>query len=164
MKRTGPGVLIVAAVIGVAAGYALDQILTAAGRPTFTPAITLPVLLIALGAAVVSLAWPIHRAARGSAPARIDPFRAVRIAMLAKASSIVGAGVGGLGLGLALFLLSRPVPPSVGSIAAVLATAAAGGVLIAAALVAEHLCTIRKDDDDEQPGGAGTGPEPQLHD
>lgn len=164
MKRTGPGVLIVAAVIGVVAGYAFDQVLTASGRPTFTPAITLPVVLIALAVAVVALAWPIHRAARGPVPARIDPFRAVRVAMLAKASSIVGAGVGGLGLGLALFLLTRPVPPSVGSMGAVLATAAAGGILIAAALVAEHLCTIRKDDDDEHPGGADPGPEPQLHD
>ncbi|WES63865.1 DUF3180 family protein [Microbacter sp. GSS18] len=166
MKRTGPGVLIVAALIGVAAGFAFDQVLTASGRPTFTPAITLPVLLLVLAVAVVALALPIYRAARGSAPARIDPFRAVRVAMLAKASSIVGAGVGGLGLGLALFLLSRPVPPSVGSLGAVLATAGAGGLLIAAGLVAEHLCTIRKDDDDEHPGaaGPGSGPEPQLHD
>ncbi|GAB3603053.1 DUF3180 family protein [Microbacterium aureliae] len=157
MKRTGAGALLVAALIGIAAGFALDQALTASGRATFTPAATLPILLVALGAAVVALAYPIHRAARGDVPARIDPFRAVRVAMLAKASSIVGAAVGGLALGLALFLLTRPVPPSVGSMAAILVTAAAGGILVGAALVAEHLCTIRKDDDDEQPGPAPGG-------
>ncbi|MDT0186452.1 DUF3180 domain-containing protein [Microbacterium sp. ARD31] len=164
MTRTGAGVLLVAAVIGTAVGFALDQMLTASGRPTFTPAVTLPILLIALGGAVVALAYPIHRAARGDAPARIDPFRAVRVAMLAKASSIVGASVAGLALGLALFLLTRPVPPSVGSMVAIVGTAAAGGILVAAALYAEHLCTIRKDDDDEQPGRAAGGIAPEPHD
>ena len=137
MKRTGLGILIIAAAIGVAAGFVLDQALTAAGRATFTPAVSLP----------------IRRATRGAVATPVNPFWALRIAMLAKASSIVGAAVTGLGLGLALFLLTRPVPPSVGSLGAVIATAVCGAALVAAGLYAEHLCTIRKDDDDEQPGG-----------
>lgn len=157
MKRTGPGILIVAALLGVAAGFLLDQGLTSAGRPTFTPAVTLPILLVLLGAFVVILALPIRRATRGDATAKVNPFRAVRVAMLAKASSLVGAALGGFGLGLLVFLVTRPVTPSVGSVGAVLATAACGGLLIAAGLVAEHLCTIRKDDDDQQPGGDDPG-------
>lgn len=157
MRRTSAGILIVAAVIGVGVGFLIDQVLTAAGRPTFTPAVTLPILLVLLGAVVVALAVPIRRAIRGRSAQMVNPFRAVRIAMLAKASSIVGAAVGGLGLGLALFLVTRPVTPSLGSMGTILATAVAGALLIAAGLVAEHLCIIRKDDDDEQPGGEDPG-------
>lgn len=153
MKRTGPAVLVVAAVLGVAAGFVLNQLLTSAGRPTFTPMVTLPILLILVGAAVVAFAVPIRRATRG-AGSGVNPFRAVRVAMLAKAASILGAAIGGLAIGLLLFLVSRPVTPSLGSMATVIATVVCGALLVAAALVAEHLCTIRKDDDDEQPGGA----------
>jgi hypothetical protein len=155
VKRTGPTILLAAAIVGGVAGFLLDVGLTAWGQPTFTPAGTLPILLVLLGAIVVVLAVGVSRAKRGRG--RVDPFRAVRIAMLAKASSIVGAVTGGLGLGLVAFLLTRGVEPSVGSVTAVVSTAVCGGILVVAGLVAEQLCTIRKDDDDEQPG-SGNGP------
>lgn len=163
MKRTGAGVLVVAAALGVAAGFLVDQLLTSAGRPTFTPAVTLPILLLLLGAVVIALAVPIRRATRGRSGAAVNPFRAVRIAMLAKASSIVGAAIGGVAVGLLVFVGTRPVAPSLGSMGTVIATAVSGALLVAAALVAEHLCTIRKDDDDEQPGGDEPGLEPRIH-
>ncbi|HWM16242.1 MAG TPA: DUF3180 domain-containing protein [Microbacterium sp.] len=153
MKRTGAGILILAAAIGVAVGFLLDQGLTAAGRATFIPSITLPILLVLLGVVVVALALPIRRATRGVVTGPVNPFWALRIAMLAKASSIVGAAVAGLAGGLAIFLLTRPVPPSIGSLGAIIATAVCGALLVAAGLYAEHLCTIRKDDDDERPRG-----------
>jgi hypothetical protein len=156
VKRTGAGLLIVAAAIGVAAGFLLDQGLTAAGRATFNPTITLPILLVLLGAVVVALALPIRRATRGTI-APVNPFWALRIAMLAKASSIVGAAVAGFAGGLAVFLLTRPVSPSLGSLGPIIATIVCGVALIAAGLYSEHLCTIRKDDDDEQPGRPGPG-------
>ncbi|WP_019181900.1 DUF3180 domain-containing protein [Microbacterium yannicii] len=163
MKRTGAGVLLVAAVLGAAAGFIADQLLTSAGRATFTPAVTLPILLVLLGAVVVALSLPIRRATRGTGTAPVNPFRALRVAMLAKASSIVGAAIGGLGVGLLIFLTSRPVAPSLGSVGTVVATAVCGALLVVAGLVAEHLCTIRKDDDDEQPGGEEPGLEPRIH-
>ena len=154
MRRTGASILLIAAAIGVAVGFLLDQTLTAMGRATFNPSITLPIFLVLLGAIVIALALPIRRATRGRIAA-INPFWALRVAMLAKASSIVGAVVAGLAGGLGLFLLTRPVTPSVGSLGAVIATAVCGLLLVAAGLYAEHLCTIRKDDNDEQPGGSG---------
>lgn len=157
MKRTRPGILVLAAAIGVAAGFLLDQLLTSAGRPTSTPIVTLPILLAVLAAVVVALALPIRRATRGVGTRPVNPFRAVRVAMLAKASSIVGAGFAGFAGGLALFVFTRPATPSLGSLGTVIATAASGLLLVAAGLVAEHLCTIRKDDDDEQPGGSDPG-------
>ena len=163
MRRTSPGVLIVAGVLGIAAGFLIDQLLTSAGRPTFTPAITLPILLALLGAVVIALAVPIRRATHGTTKGAVNPFRALRVAMLAKASSLVGAAIGGLGVGLLVFLTTRPVTPSVGSMGTVIGTAVCAALLVVAGLVAEHLCTIRKDDDDEQPGGDDPGLEPRLH-
>lgn len=152
MTRTRPGILTVVAVLGVGVGFLVDQLLTASGRATFTPAVTMPILLAVLGAFVVVMALPIRRATRGSSAAPVNPFRAVRVAALAKASSILGALFTGFAGGLALFVGTRPGDPSLGSLSTVIATAVCGALLVAAGLVAEHLCTIRKDDDDEQPG------------
>jgi len=157
MKRTRPVTIAVAVAVGVFLGFAVDQVLTAAGRPTFTPSFLLPILLVLLGIALVLFAVPIRRATAGSAPAPVDPFRAVRIAMLAKASALVGAVVAGVAGGLLAFLLTRPVTPSLGSTGAVISAIVGGLVLVAASLVAEHLCTIRKDDDDEHPGPPEAG-------
>jgi len=152
VKRTGAGTIVAAVAIGVFLGFAIDQVLTATGRPTFTPSFLLPILLVLLGIALVLFALPIRRAISGANPTPVDPFRAVRIAMLAKASTLVGAAVAGVAGGLLAFLLTRPVAPSLGSTGAVIASIVGGLVLVAAGLVAEHLCTIRKDDDDEHPG------------
>ncbi len=159
MKRTSVSVLVIAAAIGAVVGFGVDQLLTGVGRATFTPSLLLPVLLVLLAAATVLFALPIRRAIVGRGHGPIDPFRAVRVAILAKASSIVGAAVAGFAAGLLVFLLTRPVTP-VGSMAAVIAALISGLVLLAGALVAEHLCTIRKDDDDEHPGDSP--PEPGL--
>lgn len=156
MKRTGVGTLAAVAALGTAVGFGVDQLLTDAGRATFTPSWLLAVLLVLLAASVLLFARQIRRATLGAAVPRVDPFRAVRIAMLAKASSIVGAAVAGVALGLLLFLLTRPVTP-VGSVGPVIAALAGGVLLLAAALVAEHWCTIRKDDDDEHPGPPDPG-------
>ena len=107
MRRTGPGILLVTAAIALAGGFLVNQLLTATGRSTFTPLVTLPVLLIALGAIVVALAVPVWRASRGHTSAPINPFRALRIAMLAKASSLLGAAAVGFAAGLVVFLLTR---------------------------------------------------------
>ncbi len=157
MRRTSAVLLVTVAVVAAIVGFGIDQVLTSSGRPTFTPSIMLPVLLVLLGVITVMLALPIRRATRGTAVLPLDPFRALRVAMLAKACSIVGAVVGGVAAGLLVFLLSRPVPPSLGSMGAVITTIVAAVALVAAGLIAEHLCTIRKDDDDGQsePGDPG---------
>ena len=98
---------------------------------------------------LVALAIPIRRATQATTASAVNPFRALRIAMLAKASSIVGAAFTGVGVGLLIFLATRPVAPSIGSMGTIIATAVCGAILVVAGLVAEHLCTIRKDDDDE---------------
>lgn len=157
MRRSSPGILLALAVISVGVGFLLDQVLTAMGQPTFTPLVSLPVLLVGLGVVVIALAVPIYRRSRGHSALPINPFRALRIAVLARASAMLGAVGTGFGGGLIIFVLTRPVPPPLGSWSTQLATVVAGIVLVAAGLIAEHLCTIRKDDDDEQPGGTDPG-------
>ena len=49
MKRTGAGILTIAVIIGAAVGFILDTLLTAMGRPTFSPAASLPTILALLG-------------------------------------------------------------------------------------------------------------------
>lgn len=151
MKRTSPLALIVAAALGGGLGFLLDHLLTLGGQPTFVPAWGLPILLGLLGVLCLALAWPVRRSVRTPGAPRVNPFAAVRIAILAKASSVVGAAFGGAGLGLLLYVSTRPVSPALGSMATTIATIAAGAVLVAAALVAEHFCSLPKDPDERQP-------------
>lgn len=157
MTRTTPLALIVAAILGGGVAFVVDHALTRSGRATFTPDVTLPILLVLLGAACLALAWPIRRAVRDADAPRVDPFRSLRVAMLAKASSIVGAALGGAGLGLLAYLATRPVTPGIGSMGTIIATAAGGAALMVAALVSEHWCTLPKDPDDREPDDPGAG-------
>jgi len=162
VTRTSPLALIVAAVLGGGAGFLVDHMLTMGGRATFTPAAGLPILLALLGALCIALAWPVRRSVRRSDAPRVDPFRAVRIAMLAKAASLVGAAVGGVAAGLLLYVATRPVTPPLGSLATTIATIAAGVVLVVAALIAEQFCSLppdagAKDPDDREPDDAEPG-------
>ncbi|MBS1906122.1 MAG: DUF3180 domain-containing protein [Actinobacteria bacterium] len=169
MKRISPVLLLVLSLAGAAAGFLLDHGLTTAGRATFTPALVLPIFLVLLAIAVLALAWPIRRSTRSATRRRVDPFRAVRIAMLARASSLLGAVITGFGAGLGAYLLSRPIAPPIGSITAVAATAVAALVLTIAAVIAESFCLLPgngphdpdgpdgprlEDDDDDHPRAA----------
>lgn len=149
MKRTSAGLLAVLALLGGAVGFALDQMLTASGRATFTPSLLLPVLLVLIAAAALGVAWPVRRSVRSGV--RIDPFRALRAATLARASSLLGAIMAGFGAGLLVFLLTRPIDPPIGSTVAMAALIGSAIVLVIAALVAEQFCTLPKDPDDSEP-------------
>ncbi|MGN8027181.1 DUF3180 domain-containing protein [Microbacterium sp. 22242] len=147
MKRISPILLLVLALAGAAAGFLLDHALTMAGRATFTPALVLPIFLVLLGISVFVFAWPIRRSVRSTPRRRVDPFRAVRVAMLARASSLLGAVILGIGVGLGAYLLLRPIEPPIGSMTAVVATAVGALVLTVAAMIAESFCML--------PGGGG---------
>ncbi|WP_029151337.1 DUF3180 domain-containing protein [Microbacterium indicum] len=159
MKRTSPVTLVVWGAVSIAAGFVLDLILERSGHPTFTPSILLPLLAVLLGAAVLTLAWQVRRSVTRD-DRLVDPFRAVRVVVLAKASSIVGAVVAGVAAGMLVYLLTRPVVPGLGSMAEVIASAIGGMILVILALIAEHLCTLPKDPDDREPHAPEHGAEP----
>ncbi|PPI20597.1 DUF3180 domain-containing protein [Rathayibacter sp. AY1B5] len=152
MRRTRPSTLLGLGLAGAVAGFLLDLAIAAAGRPVLIPPLTVPLTLIVVAALVLGFAIPIHRATKGTLRRRIDPFRAMRVVVLAKASSHVGALLLGASGGILVYLLSRSIP-SLGSVWQDVATIVGALVLLVAGLVAEHLCTIPPSDDDDSAVG-----------
>lgn len=150
MKRTHASTIIAFALGGLVIGYLLDLAVVTAGTKALVPPISLAITLVGVAVIVVALAWPIRRAVKGKATKHLDPFRAMRIAVLAKACSLSGALVLGVGLGITLFLITRSVVPSAGTIWLALATAIGAGLLLAGGLVAEWCCTLPPDDTDTE--------------
>ncbi|KZX20293.1 DUF3180 domain-containing protein [Rathayibacter tanaceti] len=152
MRRTRISTLLGLGLAGAVVGFLLDLAIAAAGRPVIIPPLTVPVTLVVVGAVVLGFAIPIHRATTGAVRRPIDPFRAMRVVVLAKASSHVGALLLGASGGVLVYLLSRAIP-SLGSVWQDVATIVGALVLLVAGLVAEHLCTIPPSDDDDSAVG-----------
>jgi hypothetical protein len=148
VKRTSALTLAVFAVVGLAVGALVQTALAQSGQPGVRPPLTLAIGLSLIGLVDIALAWPVRKAAKGTAKARVDPFYATRVVVLAKASSISGALLAGTAAGFALYLLSRSVPP-VGSIGFFISMFAGAIVLMVCGLIAEHMCTIPPDEGDE---------------
>jgi Protein of unknown function (DUF3180) len=145
VTRTRPSSLVLLAVLGGALGWFLQVVLVALGRPAVIPPLTLGSVLALIGVIVILLALPIRRVVKGTAKARVDPFYATRVVVLAKASSISGALVGGAAVAILVFLLSRSVVPGVGSVTMSVATVIGAVILLVAGLVAEKMCTLPPD-------------------
>jgi len=149
VTRTRPSMLLLMGLLGGVAGWFLETALVASGRAAFIPPVTLAAALALIGIIVVALALPVYRVVKGTAKTRVDPFYATRAVVLAKASSLTGALLGGAAVAILLFLLTRSVIPPVGSLALAIATVVAGIVLLAGGLVAEKMCTLPPSDDDQ---------------
>jgi uncharacterized membrane protein len=148
VTKTNPWHLVLIAVIGGVVFWVLEIALVASGRFALVPPITIAVALAVIGVIVVILALPVRRVAKREPNATVDPFYATRVVAIAKASSLIGALLGGGALGIAFFLLTRTVTAG-GSL--LMAVASIGGaiVLLAGGLVAEWMCTITPHDDDD---------------
>ncbi|HZW40713.1 MAG TPA: DUF3180 domain-containing protein [Agromyces sp.] len=146
MKRTHPSTLVAFVLAGLVVGYLADMATVSGGSKAIVPPISLPITLTGVAIFVVVLAWPIRRAVKGKATKHLDPFRAMRTAVLAKACSLSGALVFGFGLGITLFLLTRSVVPAAETVLLALATAIGAALLMAGGLIAEAFCTLPPDD------------------
>jgi len=153
MTRTKPLTLLLLAVLGAAVLWFVEVALAASGRAVIIPPITLAAALVLIGVIVVLMAVPVRRVARGDRTARVDPFYATRVVMLAKACALGGALLGGAGLGIVGYLLSRSVLPALGSVTMAVAAAVGAILLLVAGLVAEYMCFIPPDDDENKRGG-----------
>lgn len=151
MKRTHPPILILLGLIGLVAGFLIELLLTALGKPILVPPISLPVTLAAIAAIILALAVPIRQAVKGKAKQAINPFRAVRVAILSKASSLCGALLMGGSAGLLIYISTRTVLPAASSIWLAVASTVGGAVLLAAGLIAERMCTIPPGEDPDDP-------------
>lgn len=152
MKPTKASPLVLLAVIGGAAGWIAELMLVGSGRASLVPPITLGIALALIGVLVVFGAMPVSRVTRRVVGASVDPFYATRIVLLAKASSLTGAMLTGVAVAVLLFLLSRSVVASAGSIAMASVTVVGAAMLLAGGLVAEKMCTLPPEDDGPNPG------------
>jgi hypothetical protein len=127
----------------------------AAGWAILVPPVTLPVALVLITGILLALAWRIRQSTRGGSDRRVDPFIAMRVALLAKASSLAGSLLLGLGVGIVVYILTRSVVPAVTSLWLAIGMALGAAILLAGGLLAEHFCTIPPEDDhDHDEGGA----------
>jgi hypothetical protein len=154
VKRTHASTLVAFVVSGLVVGYLGEMAIVSAGYKALVPPVSLTVTLVGVGVLVVVLAWPIRRAVKGTTNSRIDPFRAMRVAVLAKACSVSGALVFGLGIGISLFLLTRSVLPSTTTVWLAIGSAIGAALLMAGGLVAEYFCTLPPPDEAEEEGAA----------
>lgn len=149
MTRTGPTPLILLAVLGTVIGFLLQIGLAAASLPKLRVEYTFAITIGLIALVIVVLAVPVYRATHGPLRQPIDSFYATRVLALAKASSLAGALLVGLGLGLALDLLIRSSTTTGDLVARDLASLGAAILLLVAGLVAEFLCRVPPQDDDE---------------
>lgn len=152
MIRTRATTLLALGLLGLVVGFLVEFAAVASGSRMIVPPLSLPFTLVSVALAVVALAWPIRQLTRGRTQKRIDPFWAMRVALIAKACSLSGALLLGMGLGILVFFLTRSVLPAVPSVWLALGSALGAAVLLVAGLLAERYCTLPPDDD-AQPGG-----------
>lgn len=151
MTRTHSTTLIVLGLVGLVVGFLMELGYAATGRAVFVPPLSLPLALLVIAVIVIAFAWPIRRSVTGRSTERINPFRATRVAALAKSCALAGAVLLGAAVGILIYLLTRSTIPATGSIWLTVGAAVAAALLLAAGLVAEFFCTIppTNDDDDD---------------
>jgi hypothetical protein len=147
VKRTGFALPAALALAGGVLGWLLQVGLAAAGLAVLVPPYSLPVTLAAIAIVVVAVGWPIRQSVHGTSTRRVDPFRAMRVLLLAKASTLVGSLLGGAAVGVGVYLLSRPVLPPVPSLVATAVSVVAAILLVVCGLLVEHWCRIPPEDD-----------------
>jgi len=153
MTRTRSTTLIALLIAGAAVGWFAENALVMTGRALLIPPLTLGATLLIVGIVLLALARPIRRSTLGRTAGRVDPFRATRVVLLAKASALAGALLTGITGGVLAFVLARPVLPGASSVGLAVAGTVGAVVLLVAGLVAEHWCTVPPDDgDDPRPG------------
>lgn len=153
MNRTSATSIVLTALIAGVLAWMLEGMLVMSGRAAIVPPYTLGVALGLLGVILLLAAWPVRQAANGKR--RVGFRHATAVLGFAKASSIVGALLGGAALGALVFFVSRSVV--VGDAVLTLVVVAAGALVqLVAGLLAEHWCVLPPDDEDETTATAGS--------
>lgn len=151
MRRTSAAALVVLVAVGGAIAWLVQTGLAAGGAASFIPPVTLWAVLFVVAVALLLLGRPVRRTVRGRATKPVDPFAAMRVLVLAKASSLAGALLAGAGAVLIVYAVTRT--GSVGTPAfwpSVLMTV--GGIALGTAgLIVESWCRIPPEDRTEVP-------------
>jgi hypothetical protein len=156
MKPTKASLVLVVVTGVTALSFLAVRLMVSNGMAVPVSPTNLLVTLAAIALILLGLSVPIWRYkasltqyTKGPRPKRVDPFYAVRVVLLAKASAITGSGFVGWHLGAMIAQLSLPVSftaalvqNSFGLVASV--------VLTVAAIVAEQICRLPDEPKDNQ--------------
>lgn len=135
------------------AGYLYSRFVVASGGQVPVAPLNLILTFLAIAIILAIFAAPMFRYRReleaqrknssAPRPKRLNPFYAVRLVMLAKATAIGGALFAGWQLGVIWFQVSSPVTP--GSVWQNFAALVATIIMVVTALVIERICRITED-------------------
>ena len=154
MRRTRwQTLLAVALVVGVVAALVTNWLDRQGPGMPRVPFLVVAVELLIAGV-VFSMGWAVRQFLHGKRPG-LDPIRAARTAVLAKAACYTGAILTGIyGGQVAMYLIDSAIPANA-SRAGSAAVAAGGAVVLAAVgLVVEWFCRVppHEDEKERQPG------------
>jgi hypothetical protein len=159
MRRTSIRTL-VAVVLGVAVvGAVVGRALAAQGVHLPAVAWIEDVAILALAAVIFWMGWAVRAYQRGDRP-DLDPIRAARTFVLAKAGALTGAILAGRYLATVLGLLGDlDIDAQRDRVIAAAAAALCALVLSVVGLVVEKFCELPPpDDEDAENGEGGTAP------
>lgn len=155
MKPTKLSVLFLFLLLASPAAFFLASVLVSRGFQVPVSPNNLSITLAAIATVLMALSIPIWRYRNAikdrlaKRPKRVDPFYAVRVLLLAKASSIAGTLFASWHLGVIIFQLSGPVvvqslviQNGLGFLSSV--------TLVIASLVTEQICRLPQDHDPDQ--------------
>jgi hypothetical protein len=149
VRRTSIPLLLALAVAGGVLTWLLQTGLVSSGQATLVPPATLVLVLFGIAAVLLAFGWPIRQFVRGKRDRVIDPFRATRTLLFAKASSLMGSLVTGAAIGTLLYLFSRPIPAGGASTWLTIGTLVGGVAVAVAGLVVEQWCMLPPQDPEQ---------------
>lgn len=146
MQPTKAAHLTTAGLLGFIVGGAATWVLESWGYAL--PDVPWPAIvgMLLLGAALLILGIPIKKWRDGERKEPIDPLQAARVAMMAKASSLAGAGLSGWYLATGIYILLSAGFLRTGPAFGMFGTFLVAAGLMTVGIVVERFCQLPPDD------------------
>lgn len=154
---TRPLVLVLLAAAGAVAGWGVLTLLAAAGRTPPRGSWITDAGLVAVSVVVFALGYPVRRWNQGHRDRPLDPLRAFRVLVLAKACSHTAAVLVGWYVGTLVLIVPRVSATGRADLLTGTLVALGAAVLLGVTgLVVERFCRLPPDDEDPEGSGKGT--------
>jgi hypothetical protein len=157
MNRTRVSQLALWGAVGLVADLGVHILLERSGAAL--PQVPWPAIvgMVALSLVLLLLGWPIKQWRDGDRETEIDPVKAARVAMLAKAAALAGAVLTGWYAGASVYLFASASGVRAGEGLGMLAAVGAAALLMMTGLIVESFCSL-------PPGGPRSGgPDDRPH-
>lgn len=153
MRPTKVNTLLIAGLSGGVIGWSFYRVWESAGQKLPGLPVYAIIGLVVLGIGLLAAGWPIRRWVRGDRDRPLDPLRAARVLVLAKAASAAGSVLTGWYVGVAVYFFTYQTNPArIGSGLETLFVVAAALFLSLVGLVVEYFCRLPPDDDEGKHG------------